>query len=230
MHLGGISKSYRGAPVLKDLTYTFAAGQDYVLMGDNGSGKSTLFRIAALLEAPDQGEVRYLDGPTALPLDINLKRRITMVFPKVGVLSRSVFDNVAYGLKLRSRPKEEIQEKVAGYLEKVGLTHKGAQLATTLSSGETMRMGLARSLAIEPEVLFLDEPTTHIDKHNTRLIEEVIGRIRQEQALTLIVISHDPAQADRLGGRRLLLNDGKIVEVKGLPGCGVHAHEDAMRF
>ncbi|MFZ2087617.1 MAG: ATP-binding cassette domain-containing protein [Desulfobaccales bacterium] len=212
VHLAGISKTYRGAPILKDITYTFAAGQHYLLMGDNGSGKSTLFRIAALLEAPDRGELRYLDGDRVLALDIDLKRKITMVFPKVGVLSRTVFENVAYGLKIRGMNNREIRERVAGSLEKVALTHKSAQLATTLSSGETMRLGLARALAIEPKVLFLDEPTTHIDKHNTRLIEEVIGRIRQEQALTLIIISHDPAQADRLGGRRLWLSDGKIEE------------------
>ena len=135
-----------------------------------------------------------------------------MVFPKVGVFSCSVFDNVAYGLKIRGMKKDQIQERVAEVLEEVGLTHKSTQPATTLSSGETMRLGLARALAIEPEVLFLDEPTTHIDKANTRLLETCIGRLRQERALTLIIITHDPAQAERLGGHQLLLEDGRIRE------------------
>jgi tungstate transport system ATP-binding protein len=213
VQLAGIAKTYNGNRVLTDCSYTFAAGGDYLLLGDNGSGKSTVFRIAALLEAPDRGEVRYIEGDKVLAPDIHLKRRLTMVFPKVGVFSRSVFDNVAYGLKIRGLGQDFIRAQVAKTLEEVGLTHKSTQPATTLSSGETMRLGLARALAIEPEVLFLDEPTTHIDKANTRLIEECIRRVRQERALTLIIITHDPAQAERLGGRHLLLSEGRITEM-----------------
>jgi tungstate transport system ATP-binding protein len=212
LQLAGLAKTYNGNRVLTDCSYTCVAGEAYVLMGDNGSGKSTLLRIAALLEAPDRGKVRYLEGDRRLAPDIGLKRRLTMVFPKVGVLSRSVFDNVAYGLKIRGLSQDLIRDRVAGTLEEVGLAHKSAQPATTLSSGETMRLGLARALAIDPEVLFLDEPTTHIDKTNTRLIEDCIGRFRQERALTLIIITHDPAQAERLGGRQLLLEEGRIRE------------------
>jgi tungstate transport system ATP-binding protein len=213
VQLAGIAKTYNGNHVLTDCSYTFAAGGDYLLLGDNGSGKSTVFRIAALLEEPDRGEVRYLERDKVLAPDIHLRRRLTMVFPKVGVFSRSVFDNVAYGLNIRGVNKSLIRGKVAKVLEEVGLTHKSSQSATTLSSGETMRLGLARALAIEPEVLFLDEPTTHIDKDNTRLIEDCIRRVRQERALTLIIITHDPAQAERLGGRHLLLSEGKIREL-----------------
>jgi tungstate transport system ATP-binding protein len=213
VEVAGIAKNYNGSRVLTDCSYTFGAGGHYVLMGDNGSGKSTLFRIAALLETPDRGEVRYVEGDQVLVPDINLKRRLTMVFPRVGVLSRSVFDNVAYGLKLRGLDQDLVRKRVAAILKEVNLAPKGAQSATTLSSGETMRLGLARALAIEPEVLFLDEPTTHIDKANTRLMEECIGRIRQERSLTLIIITHDPAQAERLGGRQLLLEAGRIREL-----------------
>jgi tungstate transport system ATP-binding protein len=213
VQLAGVAKTYNGNQVLTDCSYTFAAGGDYLLLGDNGTGKSTLFRIAALLEAPDRGDVRYFEGEKVLAPDIHLRRRLTMVFPKVGIFSRSVFDNVAYGLKIRGMTKNLVRDKVAEVLEEVGLTHKISQPATTLSSGETMRLGLARALAIEPEVLFLDEPTTHIDKDNTRLIEECIRRVRQEKALTLIIITHDPAQAERLGGRQLLLSEGRIREM-----------------
>jgi tungstate transport system ATP-binding protein len=213
VQLEGVAKTYNGNRVLANCSYTFAAGGDYLLLGDNGSGKSTLFRIAALLEAPDRGEVRYFEGDRVLAPDIHLRRRLTMVFPRVGIFSRSVFDNVAYGLKIRGMNNDLVRDKVARALEEVGLTHKSSQSATTLSSGETMRMGLARSLAIEPEVLFLDEPTSHIDKVNTRLIEDCIRRVRQERALTLIIITHDPAQAERLGGRHLLLSEGRIKEI-----------------
>ena len=213
VQLARLAKSYNSNQILADCSYIFAAGSAYILMGDNGSGKSTLFRIAALLEAPDQGEVRYLEGNETLTPDIHLKRRITMVFPRVGVFSRSVFENVAYGLKIRGVDHNLIREQVAKTLDKVGLAHKTNQPATTLSSGETMRLGLARALAIEPEVLFLDEPTTHIDKANTKLIEDCLLTIRQERSLTMIMITHDPSQADRLGGQKLLLNGGKIVKI-----------------
>ncbi len=212
VRLSGIAKTYYGHEVLTDCSYTFGAGGHYVLMGDNGSGKSTLFRIAALLELPDRGEVRYLEGDHVLAPDISLRRRLTMVFPRVGVFSRSVFDNVAYGLKIRGIEKSLVRRQVAWALEEVGLSHKSAQPATTLSSGETMRLGLARALAIDPEVLFLDEPTTHIDKANTRLIEDCIRRLRQAKSLTLIINTHDPAQAERLGGHQLLLEAGGIRE------------------
>ena len=212
VQLAGIAKSYSGNRILGDCSFTFAAGGDYILTGDNGSGKSTLFRIAALLETPDRGRVNYLEGGIVLSPDINLRRRLTMVFPRVGVFSTSVFDNVAYGLKWRGLAKELIRDRVAAALEEVGLTHKAAQPAGTLSSGETMRLGLARALALDPEVLFLDEPTTHIDKANTRLIEDCIRRLREERALTLIIITHDAAQAERLGGRQLVLEGGKIGE------------------
>jgi tungstate transport system ATP-binding protein len=213
VQLAQLAKLYNGNQILAECSFTFVAGGAYILGGDNGSGKSTLFRLAALLEAPDQGEVRYLEGDKTLAPDTNLKRRITMVFPRVGVFSRSVYENVAYGLKIRSMDHSLVQEQVTRTLEKVGLAHKTHQSATTLSSGETMRLGLARALAIDPEVLFLDEPTTHIDKANTSLIEDCILQTRQERALTLIMITHDSAQAHRLGGQKLLLRNGKISEI-----------------
>src|SRR3990172_5181005 len=101
LELSQISKSYAGQHVLKECSCTFARGATYVIMGPNGCGKSTLLRIAALLEKPDQGEVRFFNGGAPLSHDINLKRRITMVFPRVGVFNTTVFKNVAYGLQIR---------------------------------------------------------------------------------------------------------------------------------
>lgn len=211
LELANISKSYNGNQVLRDCSCTFPGGGSYIIMGPNGSGKSTLFRIAALLEAPDQGQVIYRHHTQPLAPDIDLRRRITMVFPRVGIFNRSVLTNVAYGLKFRGLPRKLRGERVLEVLSQVGLTHKVQQPAVTLSSGETMRLGLARALVLDPEVLFLDEPTAHIDKANTEIIEACIHRIRRERALTLFIITHDPAQAERLGGQKLLLQDGQLV-------------------
>lgn len=211
LELANISKSYNGNQVLRDCSHTFPVGGSYIVMGPNGSGKSTLFRLAALLEAPDQGQVIYRQSGQPLPLDIKLRRRITMVFPRVGIFNRSVFANVACGLKFRGLPRKLRGKRVLEVLAQVGLTHKAHQPAVTLSSGETMRLGLARALVLDPEVLFLDEPTAHIDKANTEIIEACIRRIRTERALTLFIITHDPAQADRLGGQKILLQDGRLI-------------------
>jgi len=212
LELSQILKSYNGQPVLQGCSYTFARGETYVIMGPNGSGKSTLLRIAALLEKPDQGQVTFLDGATPLSHDIDLKRRLTMVFPRVGVFNTTVFKNIAYGLRIRGVPRGEMGDRVDNVLEMVGLSHKAQQRALTLSSGETMRLGLARALVIEPDVLFLDEPTASIDAANTAMIEQVLLHLSGARNLTVIMVTHDAAQAGRFPGRLLLMEDGRLVE------------------
>ena len=105
LEIAHLSKSYNGQAVLRDCSYAFGQGQCFALQGPNGSGKSTLFRIAALLEPPDAGEVRYMDNGVALPHDLNLRRRLTLLLPQIGVFNTTVFNNVAYGLKIRSRSR-----------------------------------------------------------------------------------------------------------------------------
>jgi len=211
LKLSHLAKAYGGEAVLQDCSYTFAPGDSYVLRGENGSGKSTLFRIAALLEPPDAGTVEFFDGERLLPHDLALRRRLTMVFPRVGVLQRSVFHNVAYGLKLRGIEPAAIRIRVGEMLEQVGLAPKASQPARTLSSGETMRLGLARALVLSPEILLLDEPTTHLDRASTEIMEKTLLRLRGERALTLILITHDATQAERLGERQLFLESGKLT-------------------
>lgn len=213
LELCRIDKAYNGKHILKDCSYTFQSGRTYILMSPNGSGKSTLFRIAALLEAPDQGEVKFFSGKELLPRNLDLKRRITMVFPRVGLFNISVFHNVAYGLKIRGVGRKLIDERVAEILDLVGLMDKQRQSALTLSSGEAMRLGLARALVIDPEVIFLDEPTTSLDLANTAIIEDCLVKITRDRDVTLILVTHDAAQAERIGGRCLTLAGGRIVEL-----------------
>ena len=211
LELAHIGKTYQGQTVLRDCSFSFAGGESYLVMGPNGCGKSTLFRIAALLEDADQGEVKYFFNGDLLPHDLGLKRRITMVFPRVGVFNETVFDNVAYGLKIRGVKRRAREDKVQQILEMVGLGPKGGQRALTLSSGETMRLGLARALVIDPHILFLDEPTTSLDQQNTEIIEACLVSLRTEKKLTLILITHSLAQAERIGGSILRLENGRIV-------------------
>lgn len=206
-----IYKSYDKKPVLKDCSFSFEKSGTYVLMGPNGSGKSTFFRICALLESPDKGEVNYLSGGTIVRKDIELRRRITLLLPKVGVFNTSVFKNVAYGLRIRKMKGSEIKEKVEKALEFVGLKYKKNQNALTLSSGETQRLGIARAIVIQPEIFFLDEPTASVDQENTEIIEDIILRMKKEKKSMVIIATHDVAQAERLADQLLLMQDGRII-------------------
>ena len=205
-----IRKGYQGEAVLKDCSFTFDKSGIYVLTGRNGSGKSTFLRICALLEAPDSGTVTFFSGAGSEKIDIGLRRRITLVLPKVGVFNTTVFGNAAYGLKIRGMGKKETERKVETMLDFVGLTRKKDRNALTLSSGETQRLGIARTLAIEPEILFLDEPTASVDRANTEIIERIILDMKKRNNSIIIVTTHDREQAERLADCLMVMKEGKI--------------------
>ena len=210
--LSNINKNYNGKSVLQDCSFSFDKNEIYILMGPNGSGKSTFLRICALLEEPDRGEVNFFSGNDIVKKDIELKRKITLVLPKIGVFNATVFKNAAYGLKIRGLKKKEIEEKANMALEFVGLTHKKNQNALTLSSGETQRLGIARAIVIEPEVLSLDEPTASLDPYSTTIIEETITKIKKHGSLTIIIVTHNIFQAKRLADHVLFMYEGGIVD------------------
>ncbi len=226
LSVSNISKSYIGKYILKGCSFSFDRGGMYVLMGPNGSGKSTFLRICALLEDPDSGEVSYFSGDPTLspPLarvgvrgdvlknDINLRRRITLLLPKIGIFNTTVFKNVVYGLKIRGFKNNEIEEKVIKALEFVNLIHMRDMNALTLSSGETQMLGIARAIVIKPEILFLDEPTASLDPHSTTVIEDIITRIREQNGMTIIMVTHNIFQAKRLADTVLFMYEGGIVD------------------
>lgn len=205
-----ISKGYSGRPVLRDCSYSFTGTGVHVLMGPNGSGKSTLLRICALLEPPDGGELSYHANGTALPPDLSLRRRITLVLPRTGVFNTTVYQNAAYGLKLRGIHHKRIEESVMRTLAFVGLERKAHQRARTLSSGETQRLGIARALVIDPEILFLDEPTASVDQENTHIIERIIIEMKKTGRTAIIMTTHDSEQARRVGDVLLIMTDGRL--------------------
>ncbi len=207
-----IRKSYEDRPVLKDCSFSFDRHGTYVLMGRNGSGKSTLLRICALLEEPDGGAVEFSDNGSALPRDLGLRRRITLVLPGIGVFNSPVFSNVAYGLRIRGVDRLTVQARVSAALSFVGLEGKARQHARTLSSGETQRLGIARALVLDPDILFLDEPTASIDQENMEIVEHIIMTMRRQGRTTVIMTTHDRDQAELLADRLLVLKEGKLTE------------------
>jgi tungstate transport system ATP-binding protein len=205
-----VEKNYGGRKVLGGCSATFKGGVT-ALMGPNGSGKSTLLRICALLEMPTSGIVRYFDNDGDLEHDISLRRKITMVLHGGGIFNTSVLKNVAYGLKVRGIDKTRIDEKVHEVLDLVGLRLLSKQNARDLSSGEAQRLALARAMVIEPEVLFLDEPTVNIDEQNREAIEEMVLEMKKRGSPTVVITTHDRDQANRLADRILTMKAGQLA-------------------
>jgi tungstate transport system ATP-binding protein len=205
-----IAKAYEGRNILKDCSFSFDRNGTYVLMGPNGCGKSTFLRICALLEQADEGTVSYSENNAALPPEMALRRRITLVLPKIGVFNTTVARNVAYPLRVRGMSHAEIEARVNKTLAFVGLDRKKTQPARTLSSGETQRLGIARALVLDPDILFLDEPTASIDEENTGIIETIIRDMRILGKSMVIMTTHDHAQAERIADRVLRMDRGVL--------------------
>ncbi len=210
--LKNISKEYDGHVALSDCSFSVNAGSFTAIIGPNGSGKSTLLRIASLLEPPDEGEVLYRDNGRVIEADISLKRRIAVVLPGDSLFNDKVFDNVAYGLRVRGTERRVVRERVHEILERFELSGKAGKNARTLSSGEAQRIALARALVTGPEYLFLDEPTASLDPLNTEIIERALKESVSGNGTTVVMITHNMFQAGRLADRVAFVYGGRVVE------------------
>ncbi|CAG0934131.1 Tungstate uptake system ATP-binding protein TupC [Thermoflexales bacterium] len=206
--LRNLQHRYGERTVLDLSALDIAHGEIIALVGPSGSGKSTLLRLLQFLETPTQGSLLF-DGilsDHALPLEA--RRRVVTVFQHPALLDRSVFDNVAYGLRLRGVPYGP--ETIMAALGRVGLRDYARVRAKTLSGGEAQRVALARALVLNPIALLLDEPTANLDPYNVGLIEEII---RGHGTTTVVLVTHNTFQAKRLADRVGLLLSGKLIEL-----------------
>ncbi len=208
-----LRKDYHNRSVLNIDALEIHQGEVLALVGPSGSGKSTFLRLLNFLEQPSGGIIEFEGfsfGPgSEAPLE--LRRRVTTVFQKPMLLDRSVWENVVFGLRLRRR-KNHI-EYANTVLEAVGLTNLSNQRARTLSGGEAQRVALARAMVINPDVLLLDEPTANLDPYNVSLIENIVTSLNQQHKTTLVLVTHNVFQAQRLAHRVAFLLDGKVIEV-----------------
>jgi tungstate transport system ATP-binding protein len=207
-----VVKAYEGRTILTVDGLELRRGEIFGLVGPSGVGKSTLLRLLTFLELPDRGAIvfdgqRY--GPGCEP-SLAQRRRITTVFQRPMLLQRSVADNVAYGLKLRGAPDD--RGAVHAALAEVGLAAQARQRAHTLSGGEMQRVALARAILIRPDALLLDEPTANLDPYNVGLFEETVVRLNREQGTTIVLVTHNTFQAQRLAHRVGLMLEGRMVE------------------
>lgn len=193
-----------GVTVLSDVSLVIASGSRNVVMGPNGAGKSVLMRLLHGLLTPTAGSVKWSHTEMAM-----VRRAQAMVFQRPVLLRRSVRQNVEFALQLQGH--KDVCRAAEAALERVGLMHLADRAARLCSGGEQQRVALARAWALQPEVLFLDEPTASLDPAATRAVEETISAIHA-QGTTVVMTTHDLGQARRIADRVLFLYQGRLVE------------------
>ena len=215
---------------LRDVNFEVHPGEVFVVMGLSGSGKSTLVRCVTRLIEPTAGEVlldgediRKADGPRLRELR---RRRFSMVFQHFGLLPhRKVIDNVAYGLEVRGESRDVRHARAREMIDLVGLSGHADSYPDQLSGGMQQRVGLARALAVDPEVMFFDEPFSALDPLIRRDMQAEVLRLHHEVGKTMVFITHDLAEALKLGDRIVIMRDGRVVQT-GTPEEVVGAPAD----
>ena len=208
----GVSKHFGDFTALDDISLEVPEGSLTSLLGPSGSGKSTLLRIIAGLEIPDTGTI-MIDGADVSRV-IPQKRGIGFVFQHYAAFTHmSVRENVAFGLKIRKRPKAEVRERVDELLALVGLTKWSEQRPSQLSGGQRQRMALARALAVQPKVLLLDEPFGALDATVRAELRTWLRRLHDEQHVTTVLVTHDQEEAMEISDRIAVMSSGAIEQV-----------------
>ena len=209
LELRNVGFEARGRSLLRRVSTVLTPGPPTVVLGPNGAGKSLLLRIMHGLLPPSRGELRFACGRG--PQDPSLRRRQAMVFERPVLLRRSTAGNVSYALALARVPRAERPARVAEVLARTGLKALADRNARVLSAGEKQRLALARAWALEPQLLFLDEPTAALDPAATASVEALIGAIAAA-GTKVVMTTHDLGQARRLAGEVLFLHEGALVE------------------
>lgn len=208
----GANKRYGDFAALDDVDFEVPAGSLTALLGPSGSGKSTLLRAIAGLDQPDTGTIT-INGVDVTHVPPQ-RRGIGFVFQHYAAFKHlTVRDNVAFGLKIRKRPKDEIKEKVDNLLEVVGLAGFQTRYPSQLSGGQRQRMALARALAVDPQVLLLDEPFGALDAKVREDLRAWLRRLHDEVHVTTVLVTHDQAEALDVADRIAVLNKGRIEQV-----------------
>jgi tungstate transport system ATP-binding protein len=203
----------------------FLGGEVYYLVGANGAGKSTLLSLLALLQTPNRGEILF-DGIAVQDASQRqkLRRQVTLVEQAPFLFDATVYQNLAFGLRLREVRGELQRHRIEKALQAVGLTEFGLRRARALSGGETQRVALARALVLQPRVLLLDEPTDGLDQESRPLFENCLADL-PAKGVTVIIATHDAEQPRRLPGKVLRIEAGRLA---GLPTSGPTTPNIAM--
>jgi putative spermidine/putrescine transport system ATP-binding protein len=213
LHITGVTKTFSGGTMAVDsFSLDVADGELVCLLGPSGSGKSTLLRMVGGFEQPSSGRIT-IDGEdvTRLPPE---RRPTGMVFQSHALWTHmNVFNNLAFGLKLRRLPASQIREKVEAVLDLVGLAGYGERMTNQLSGGQQQRVALARSLVLEPKILLLDEPFASLDQHLRERLREEVRDIQQRLRITTLFVTHGQDEALSMADRIVVMANGKIEQI-----------------
>lgn len=210
--LKGVTKRFGIIYAVRDVDLEVGEGELFTLLGPSGCGKTTALRVIAGFEYPDSGRV-YFDGEDVTYLK-PYDRGTAMVFQNYALWPHmSVFDNVAYGLKIKKLPKDEIRKRVMEILDLVGLRGLEERFPLQLSGGQQQRVALARALVVEPKVLLLDEPLSNLDAKLRIRMREEIKRIQKSLRITTVYVTHDQEEAMSISDKVAVINQGRILQV-----------------
>jgi sulfate transport system ATP-binding protein len=209
-----VSKRFGDFTALDEVSVEVETGALTALLGPSGSGKSTLLRVIAGLEAPDSGSV-FIEGLNVTGRRPQ-ERGVGFVFQHYAAFKHmTVYQNVAFGLSIRKRPKDEIRKRVEELLELVQLQGLANRYPSQLSGGQRQRMGLARALAVDPSVLLLDEPFGALDARVRAELREWLRRLHDETHTTTVIVTHDQEEAMEVADEVVVMHRGKVEQVAG---------------
>lgn len=210
-----ISKNFNGISVLSGINIDINHGEFFSIVGPSGCGKTTLLRIIAGLEFPTEGKIfiKGIDSTDFTPQ----KRNVGIVFQNYALFpNMNVFENVAFGLKVKKENKDVISGKVDSVLEKVYLSHKANEKVSSLSGGEQQRVSLARVIVTEPDLILFDEPLSNLDYSLRQETRNELKRLQRESGITSVYVTHDQTEALALSDRIAVMNHG-IIQQQGKP-------------
>lgn len=235
IQLINVSKSFGGETVLKGINISIEEGESIVLVGPSGSGKSSLLKIMAGIIRPDHGAV-CVSGQNILTMRKNerlaVARQMGMLFQRNALFdSLTCAENIRFPLKETTLlANEEIEERVLSYLVAVGLPHAKALYPDEISGGMQKRLGIARALALDPKIVFYDDPTAGLDPITSRMIMQLILKLKKEQGSTIITVTNDMNRAYQLAGRIYLVAENSLIEAGDSDSTRQHSDPRVKQF
>ncbi len=210
--IDNVSKQFGQFKALQPTNLTISSGKLVALLGPSGSGKSTLLRVISGLESPDQGSI-IIDGHDHTRLDVR-QRNIGFVFQHYALFKHlTIRQNIAFGLEIRRQPRETIRKRVNELLDLIQLAGLGDRYPAQLSGGQRQRVALARALAVQPQVLLLDEPFGALDAKVRKELRSWLRRLHDEVHVTSVFVTHDQEEAMEVADEIVIMNEGKIEQV-----------------
>ena len=209
--LKNVTKEFSGTLALNHINLHFDNKGVFTIIGPSGAGKTTLLKILAFLLEPTKGQIFVNNVNVDNNMRYSLRRKFTMVFQNTLFFSSNVHDNISYGLNIRNLPSDEVEKRIRDVLKRFGLIELEKKLMSELSVGQMQRVSLARAFVLEPDILFLDEPTANLDPENNSIMEKEI--LSFSKTKPVVMSTHNIMQIYRIADRVAFLSDGSLIDL-----------------